>query len=163
MPAKPISNPAEVDPISATVLVRRYLDAMEARNLAAASACLAPGFWMLFPGGVELRSLEALVQWAKPRYQSVRKTYERYDEVTSDTDNAKDANPAPDATDATGATCATGAERIVYCFGTLAGRWNDGGEFAGIRFIDRFTVKDGKLVDQRVWNDMGEARAAAPK
>lgn len=147
MQAKPISNSDEVDRNSATALVRRYLDAMEARNLEAARACLAAGFWMQFPGGVELRSLEALVQWAKPRYQSVRKTYERYDEV----------GPGHAST----AGVDTHAERIVYCFGSLAGRWNDGSDFAGIRFIDRFTIKDGKLVDQRVWNDLGETRATA--
>lgn len=42
----------------------------------------------------------------------------------------------------------------VYCFGTLYGELLDGTPYSGIRFIDRFTVSDGKLVDQRVWNDM---------
>lgn len=32
--------------------------------------------------------------------------------------------------------------------------------YAGIRFIDRFTVRDGKLVDQNVWNDMAEVLGA---
>ena len=32
----------------------------------------------------------------------------------------------------------------------------DGSHYSGIRFIDRFTVRDGKLADQNVWNDMAE-------
>ena len=39
-----------------------------------------------------------------------------------------------------------------------AGEWPDGTAFEGIRFIDRFVVVDGKITDQRVWNDLGEAR-----
>lgn len=118
---------------SATRLVRDYLDAMEARDLSGARNLLAPGFVMVFPGDVRLETLEALVEWSRPRYQFVRKTYEHYDEA---------------ATDQPG-------ESVVYCFGTLSGQWLDGRPFAGIRFIDRFVVRDGLLTDQKVWNDMG--------
>ena len=48
---------------------------------------------------------------------------------------------------------------VVYCRGTLAGEWPDGRAFAGVRFIDRFEIDDaGRIVDQQVWNDLGEAR-----
>ncbi len=127
---------------SATQLVSEYLDAMESRNLPRARALLGAEFRMIFPGGVELDSLESLVEWSKPRYLYVRKTYERFDE----------SSPADDT---------QSSERIVYCFGTLAGRWNNGQDFAGIRFIDRFVIKNGLLADQRVWNDMAEATQAA--
>lgn len=139
----PSSGPdsgTNASPSPAMALVRAYLDAMEARDLPLARSKLGAGFSMLFPGAVKLDSLEALVEWSKPRYQFVRKTYERYDEGSS-----------PDAPE----------ERIVYCFGTLSGRWLDGRDFAGIRFIDRFVVRNGQLVDQKVWNDMGEHRGAA--
>jgi ketosteroid isomerase-like protein len=109
-------------------VVRHYLDAMERRDLAAARACLAPGFFMVFPGGKRFETLEQLVEAAKGRYRSARKTYERY-EAAGDT---------------------------VYCFGTLYGELLDGSPYSGIRFIDRFTVRGGKLVDQNVWNDMAE-------
>jgi hypothetical protein len=94
---------------------------------------LAPGFAMTFPGGVRLETLEQLVEWARPRYRSARKTYERFDVV-----------PAQD-----------GAS-VVYCFGTLHGELLSGEPFSGIRFIDRFSVQDGRLADQMVWNDMAE-------
>lgn len=117
---------------SAIDLVHSYLAAMERRDLAAARAMHAPGFTMVFPGDRRFDSLEALVAWARPRYRSARKHYERFDVV-----------PAPDG-------------GIVYCYGTLHGELNDGTPYAGIRFIDRFTVAGGKLVDQQVWNDMAE-------
>lgn len=136
-------TPGEPVPDAATV-VRDYLAAMEARDLETAKAMLADDFVMYFPGTGAMRGLDELIGWAKDRYASVGKTYERFDVA-----------PGEDGV-------------AVYCFGTLAGEWLDGSTFSGIRFIDRFTVRDGKLADQRVWNDMGEtmlkaagARAAA--
>ena len=108
--------------------VRSYLDAMERRDLATAKGFLAPGFYMLFPGGKRFNSLEQLVESAKTRYRSAKKKYERYE----------------------------AAGDVMYCFGTLYGELLDGTPYSGIRFIDRFTVKDGRLVDQMVWNDMAE-------
>jgi ketosteroid isomerase-like protein len=113
--------------------VKAYLAAMERRDLAAAKALLAPGFHMVFPGGRRFDTLEALVDWARGRYRSARKTYERFD-VAGD---------------------------AVYCFGTLHGELLDGSPYSGIRFIDRFTVRDGRLVDQRVWNDLSESLAGS--
>jgi hypothetical protein len=123
--------------IPATRLVRNFLGAMEARDLAAARAMLAPGFAMTFPGGARFATLEELIAWARPRYQWVRKRYERFDE-------------APGADE---------EERIVYCYGTLHGVWPDGTAFEGIRFIDRFAVRGGLLADQLVWNDLAEILA----
>ena len=109
-------------------VVREYLAAMERRDLAAAKALLAPGFFMVFPGNRRFDTLEQLVEWAKGRYRSARKTYDVF-EVS---------------------------DQSVFCFGTLHGEWLDGKPYSGIRFIDRFTVRDGKLVDQQVWNDLAE-------
>ena len=108
--------------------VREYLGAMERRDLAKAKSFLAPGFHMLFPGGRRFDTLEQLVESAKGRYRSAKKTYERFDI----------------------------AGEVVYCFGNLYGELLDGTPYSGIRYIDRFTVRDGKLVDQLVWNDMAE-------
>lgn len=120
-----MTDPAQV--------VRDYLAAMERRDLAAAKAMLAPEFAMSFPGGVRLETLEQLVEWARPRYRSAKKTCERFD-VAPTRDGAV----------------------VVYCFGTLHGELLSGVAFSGIRFIDRFTVAGGRLVDQMVWNDMAE-------
>jgi len=118
--------------IPAGQLVRDYLAAMDARDLDDALRFLDENFTMTFPGGATFSHLDQLVEWAKTRYRSVGKTYSGFDEI-----------PGPDSA-------------IVYCYGTLHGVWLDGTDFSDIRFIDRFTVKDGKLTDQQVWNDMGE-------
>lgn len=116
----------------AAAVVRDFLAAMEARDLNKAKNMLADDFTMIFPGTAPMRELDELIAWAKDRYAHVAKSYERFD-------------------------VAPGADGVaVYCFGTLHGEWLDGRAFEGIRFIDRFTVADGKIHDQRVWNDMGE-------
>jgi phenylpyruvate tautomerase PptA (4-oxalocrotonate tautomerase family) len=116
-------------------LVRGFLSAMEARDLDAARAMLAPGFAMTFPGDARMETLEELIAWSKPRYARVAKTYDRFDAAQD------------------------GGTAIVYCFGTLSGEWLDGTPFEGIRFIDRFEIRDGRLTRQDVWNDMAEVRA----
>lgn len=126
--------PARPDPCE---LVRSYLQAMEARDLDRAQGMLADGFAMQFPGTGPMRTLEELIAWSKPRYQSVTKTYAGFDALQS-----------------------AGAATIVYCRGTLSGAWPDGTLFEGIRFIDRFEIEDGKLTRQDVWNDIAEERPA---
>lgn len=118
----------------ASALVRRFLETMQARDLAAARNFLAPGFSMTFPGAAPMSDLEQLVGWAKGRYQSVAKTYERFEE------------------------CWGEGFTTVYCSGTLSGTWLDGSRFEGIRFIDRFEVEAGRLRRQDVWNDLADAR-----
>ncbi|MCZ6859959.1 MAG: nuclear transport factor 2 family protein [Alphaproteobacteria bacterium] len=116
----------------AAAVVRDFLATMEARDLKKAQSMLADEFTMVFPGTPPMRELDELIAWAKDRYTQVAKSYERFDVA-----------PGPDSV-------------AVYCFGTLHGEWLDGRTFEGIRFIDRFSVAGGKILDQRVWNDMGE-------
>ncbi|MEP2983695.1 MAG: nuclear transport factor 2 family protein [Sulfitobacter sp.] len=126
--------PAKPDPAE---LVRHFLAAMEARDLAQAQAMLADDFIMTFPGAAPMTSLDALLDWAAPRYRFVTKTYEGFDTLQS-----------PEAA------------AVVYCRGTLSGEWPDGTAFDGIRFIDRFEVIKDKLTRQDVWNDIAEIRDA---
>lgn len=122
-------GPAHADQ---TLIVKDYLAAMEARDLEKSASYLAPDFTMTFPGGVSFTRPDQLVDWAKTRYQSISKTFERFDE------------------------CVGGDEAVVFCFGTLQGVWPDGSEFSGVRFIDRFTLVDGLICKQLVWNDLAE-------
>ncbi len=121
----------------ASALVRRFLETMQARELAKAREFLAPDFVMHFPGSGPMTQLEQMMDWARGRYQSIRKVYERFEECWGD-----------------GVT-------TVFCTGTLQGAWPDGSAFEGIRFIDRFEVQSGQLRRQDVWNDMAEMRAKA--
>lgn len=119
-------------------IVESFLRTVERRDLVGARAFLGPGFVMIFPGGRRFTALEDLVAWSQTRGRGVRKIFERLDEVR------------------------TGDETVVYSFGTLEGQWADGMPFAGIRFLDRFTLRGGRIVEQRVWNDMGEHRPMTP-
>ncbi len=124
-------TPGPAQPIAST-LIQSFLSAMEQRDLLAASAYLAEDFSMIFPGDVRFTQLEELTAWAQARYQSVAKVYERFD------------------------VCYVDGASVVYCYGTLQGVWLNGSEFSGIRFIDRFSVVDGLIATQQVWNDMAE-------
>ncbi|MCE8521035.1 tautomerase family protein [Ruegeria pomeroyi] len=126
-PAPALPDPAEV--------VHAYLAAMEARDLDAARAMQGDGFTMFFPGTGPMTDLSDLIDWARPRYSFVTKTYEGFDAMPG-----------------------AGDTSVVYCRGTLSGEWLDGTAFSGIRFIDRFELIGGKITRQDVWNDMGEMR-----
>ncbi|MGB3071049.1 MAG: nuclear transport factor 2 family protein [Ottowia sp.] len=114
----------------ASALARSFLEAMQARDLEAAQRYLAPSFVMHFPGSGPLHRLEELVEFSRPRYKFVGKTFERFEESWGD------------------------ERTVVFCTGTLHGEWLDGSTFEGIRFVDRFEIADGLLQRQDVWNDL---------
>ena len=129
-------NPAKA-PEQPEAIIRQFLDAMEQRALSRASEFLAEGFEMVFPGNNRFQTLDQMVSWAKTRYQSVHKTYDGFD------------------------TSFQGNEARVSCFGTLSGIWPDGTAFENIRFMDRFTLENGKITSQNVWNDLAEISSGA--
>jgi hypothetical protein len=47
-------------------------------------------------------------------------------------------------------------ETTVYQTGTLYGEWLDGTPFEGNRYVDRYVVRRGKIVQMEVWNDSAE-------
>ena len=120
---------------SATDVVKSFLVAMQARNLAQAQTHLHANFEMVFPGGQAFHRLEELLDWAITRYQRIEKTFTYFDESWQ------------------------GDRTVVYCAGHLKGVWPNGTAFDNIRFIDRFEVLAGQLVRQDVWNDLGESQA----
>ena len=122
------------DTASPTGIVRTFLELMEARDLDAAAAFLDPAVVITFPGGRTFHDLHDQIASSAGRFEFVRKTFDRIDVVETDTDAV-----------------------VVYAFGTLAGKNLQGADFAGIRFIDRFTLVDGLIVDQMVWNDLAES------
>jgi hypothetical protein len=117
----------------AVATVEKFLRLVEARNLDEAVSYLAPSVTITFPGGRRFSTLEEQVASSAGRFRSVRKVFERSDAF------------------------AHGDEVIVYVFGTLEGEALDGNSFSGVRFIDRFVLKEDRIVDQKVWNDMAES------
>ena len=50
---------------------------------------------------------------------------------------------------------------VVYIRGTLYGVNLKNISFSDVRFIDRFTIKDGRIIQQDVWNDLAESGVLA--
>lgn len=119
-------------------LARAFLDAMEAREIDIARSLLAADFTAIYPGRRSFKVLEDLVASGAARYRKVRKTYARTYYVPED---------------------AEGIETVIFS-GTLTGEWVDGKVFEDIRFTDQFRIRNGLIVEQQVWNDMGEALLA---
>ncbi|MBT8459750.1 MAG: tautomerase [Boseongicola sp.] len=112
-----------------------FLTALQKRDIDAAQINLAADFRMVFPGSKPMATIAEMIDWAKDRYRFVKKT------ITSTEAFHQDG-------------CA-----VVYVIGTLSGEWMNGDPFEGIRFIDRFAIKDGKIILQDVWNDIAEERS----
>jgi hypothetical protein len=117
---------------NALLVIKNYLNAMEERDLLAAQTVLSKNIIMYFPGNKIFYNLEEVIEWTKSRYNWTKKNYDRFDPlIIEDT-------------------------VIVYCYGTLYGEWINCSEFSNIRFIDRFSIKNNKIIEQMVWNDLAE-------
>lgn len=112
-----------------------FLAAMEARELQLARSYLADNFVMVFPDTNEMSTIQELIRWAGKRYRFVRKKIQCIEAFQQDD------------------------LKVVYIQGTLSGEWPDKTTFEGIRFIDRFEIRDSKIARQDVWNDIAEVRA----
>ena len=133
---KEVSDAPEGACADAAGIVRNFLSAMETRDLETARSLLSKSFTMQFPGTEPMTELQQLLDWAKPRYSRVSKSFEGFDAINN-----------------------TERSATVYCYGRLSGTWPDGTSFDNIRFIDRFDIQDGKIIRQDVWNDIAEIKA----
>lgn len=115
-------------------MILEYLAAADERRMGEAGAYLAPNAIHVFPQG-RFHDLEAVGAAMASRYRSIRKTYETWDVMDAE------------------------SETVVVATGTLSGENIHGLDFAGVRFCDRFVVRDGLISEQHVWNDLAESRA----
>ncbi|MGY8936824.1 MAG: hypothetical protein ACKVG6_12175 [Alphaproteobacteria bacterium] len=104
--------------------------AMEARDITGSKAFVSNDFEMVFPGARRPESLADLAHNSRRRFRHVTKAIEGFDVALGD------------------------GQAFVYCYGALYGEWPDGRAW----YIDRFTLVDGKITLQRVWNDSAERR-----
>ncbi len=125
--------PEQLD--DAIAIARRYLIALEARDIDTAQSLLATDAVIAGPGGKPARRVDDIVRNSSQRYQAIGKHFERFE-----------AFAVADGT------------IVVYSLGTLHGRWIDGSAFSGIRYIDRFVVRGDVIASQEVWNDTAEHR-----
>jgi hypothetical protein len=113
-------------------IVERFLVASMVPDPETAARYIADDLAITFTGGRKYSHPRETTAFNAGRYKWVKKKMERTDVV-------------PGA-----------GETIVYNLGTLYGEWPDGTPFEGNRYVDRFVVRGGKIVQMDVWNDSAE-------
>lgn len=116
--------------ISAT---ETYLQVTAERRLEESQAFLADEVEFIFPNGT-FHDLAALFAAGERRYRWIRKRHDSWD-VVNKGDGAV----------------------VVVSVGTLYGENNHGLAFEGIRYVDRITYRNNRIVRQQVWNDLVES------
>ena len=99
-----------------------------------AAAFVAPDLKIRFTGNRAMGHPRETSAFNATRYAWVKKRIERTEVVAGGTDQ----------------------ETVVYSLGTLHGAWPDGTPFEGNRYVDRYVVSDGRIVQMDVWNDSAE-------
>jgi len=120
------------DGATAAEIVECYLVASMVPDPVTAARYVAADVKITFTGGRQMQHPREAAAFNAARYKWVKKKMERIDVV------------------------AGAHETIVYNLGQLYGQWPDGTPFEGNRYLDRFVVRDGKIVAMEVWNDSAE-------
>ena len=120
------------DAAQAADIVERFLVASMIPDPEAAAGFMVADVAITFTGGRKFQHPREATEFNARRYKWVKKKMERTDVAPGD------------------------SETVVYNTGTLYGEWPDGTPFEGNRYVDRFVVRDGKIVQMDVWNDSAE-------
>ena len=126
-----LAHPSE-ETDRAAAIVERFLEASMIPDPVLAATFIAPNLDITFTGGRKYTHPRETAAFNATRYKWVKKRFERTDVVPGN------------------------GETIVYNIGHLFGEWPDGTPFDGNRYVDRFVVRDGKIVKMDVWNDSAE-------
>ena len=118
--------------VEAAAIVEKFLVASMVPDPETAARYIAEPLKLTFTGGRKFTHPRQSTAFNSKRYKWVKKAMERSDVVPGR------------------------GETIVYNIGTLYGEWPDGTAFEGNRYVDRFVVRDGKIVQMDVWNDSAE-------
>jgi hypothetical protein len=116
----------------AVELVKKHLEAAMKPDPVTAASFLSPDIRITFTGKRVMPNAQAVAAFNASRYKWVKKEFGQFDWMERD-DHV-----------------------VVYSNGFLYGEWPDGRSFSGNRFLDRFEVKDEKIVRADVWNDSAE-------
>ena len=129
--AAAIATPTD-ETAQAAGIVEKFLVASMVPDPETAAKYIAEPLKLTFTGGRKFTHPRESTAFNAKRYKWVKKKMERTDVVPGR------------------------GETIVYNLGTLYGEWPDGTPFEGNRYVDRFVVKGGKIVQMDVWNDSAE-------
>jgi len=120
--------------MNAKHIVEEFLRIIMIPDPVAARAFVSPQLRIRFTGAREMKDPTECSAFNASRYKWVKKKFEQTDVVAGGNDD----------------------EAIVYNIGTLYGEWLDGTPFEGNRYVDRYVVKNGLIVQMDVWNDSAE-------
>lgn len=115
-------------------IVDEYLRLLMIPDPDAARRFVAPDLRIRFTGGRPMREPAECAAFNAGRYRWVKKRIERTETVAGGDQ----------------------AQTVVYSLGTLHGEWPDGTPFEGNRYVDRYVLRDGLIVQMDVWNDSAE-------
>jgi ketosteroid isomerase-like protein len=115
-------------------IVEEFLRIVMIPDPQGARAFMAPDVQIRFTGARAMQDIAECSAFNAGRYRWVKKRFERTDVVQGADDS----------------------EAVVYNIGTLYGEWPDGAPFAGNRYVDRYVLRQGKIVEMEVWNDSAE-------
>lgn len=122
------------DTYDPAALVDEYLRILMIPDPDSARRMVAPDLAIRFTGGRAMRDPSECAAFNATRYSWVKKRVESTEVVAG----------------------ATRDHAIVYSRGTLYGAWPDGTAFEGNRYVDRYVIRDGLIVQMDVWNDSAE-------
>ena len=126
------ARPLADDTAAAADLVERFLVASMIPDPETAGTFMSDDVQITFTGGRKFQHPRDATAFNAMRYKWVKKKMERTDVAPGN------------------------GETVVTNTGTLYGEWHDGTPFEGNRYLDRFVVRDGKIVKMDVWNDSAE-------
>jgi hypothetical protein len=120
--------------MNAKHIVEEFLRIIMIPDPVSARAFVSPQLRIRFTGAREMKDPKECSAFNASRYKWVKKKFQQTDVVAGGSDD----------------------EAIVYNIGTLYGEWLDGTPFEGNRYVDRYVVKHGLIVQMDVWNDSAE-------
>jgi ketosteroid isomerase-like protein len=113
-------------------IVSKFLAESMKPDPIAAAAYMSKDVQITFTGNRAMANAAVITAFNADRYKWVKKSMDQFDWMERED------------------------HTVVYSNGTLYGEWLDGRSFAGNRYLDRFEVKNGKIVRMDVWNDSAE-------
>ncbi|VFR70516.1 Putative inner membrane protein [plant metagenome] len=130
----PISGDAADAADAARKIVDTYLTVLMKPDPEGARRYVAADLRIRFTGGRAMDDPAQCTAFNASRYRWVKKRFESTDVVVG----------------------ATPQSAVVYNRGTLYGEWLDGTPFEGNRYVDRYVLRGGLIVEMDVWNDSAE-------
>ncbi|MDB5813908.1 MAG: hypothetical protein JWM03_1765 [Rhodocyclales bacterium] len=120
--------------VTAAATIEEFLRIIMIPDPEGARRFVSPDIRIRFTGARAMSDIAECSAFNATRYAWVKKRFERTEVVAG----------------------ATSAEAVVYNRGTLYGEWPDGTPFEGNRYVDRYVLRDGLIVQMDVWNDSAE-------